>query len=243
MEWTFLYIYVGLILTVFVIFKLIDRQSNPFKKISFWVTQLVSLVILTIGLTFLVLYAIGGPSPKDGLHQEFYLNGKLESEFFIKDGKIEGLSRSWYSNGQLQYYSKYKDGQHIDTSITYLENGQIKFFELVKDGKSRKSISYYDNGQVQSEQYNPGKSTGINYRKDYYENGKLKLEIIVSNSTFNGEGIYYDNKGNVEYKGNYQDGQKDGIWYKFNTSTGHIIDQDTFHFNRPRSFKETWKYN
>jgi len=241
MELTLLYIYIGFILTVYVIFKLIDRKLNPFKKISFWVTQFVSLTILTIGIFFLVLYALGGPRPDEGLNQEHYPNGKMQREFFIKDGRTEGLSRSWYSNGQLEFYSKYKDGQQIDTSITYLENGQIKFFEIFKDGKSIQNISYYDNGKIQTETYNPIKSNDNNYRKDYYENGKLKLKIVVSNSTFNGEGIYYDNNENIEYKGNYKDGQKDGIWCKFETSTGQIIDQDTFYFNKPRQFKDTWK--
>jgi len=241
MELTLLYIYVGLILTVFVIFKLIDRKSNPFKKISFWVTQFISLTLLTIGIFFLVLNALGGPRPKEGLNQEFYPNGKQQSEFFIKNGKIEGVSKHWHSNGQLQYYSKYKDGQQIDTSITYLENGQIKFFEIFKNGKSIQNISYYDNGQIQSGTYYPINSNEYNYRKDYYENGKLKLKIAVSNSTFNGEGIYYDINENIEYKGNYKDGQKHGIWYKFDTSTGQVIDQDTFYFNKPRQFKDTWK--
>ncbi len=241
MELTLLYIYLGLCLTVFVIFKLIDRKSNPFKKISFWVTQFVSLTVLTIGLLVLFLRAIGGPRPKEGLNKEFYPSGKQQSEFFIKDGKIEGVSKYWHSNGQLQYYSKYKDGQQIDTAITYLENGQIKFFEIFKDGKSIQNISYYDNGQVQSETYNPINSNGNNYRKDYYENGKLKLKIVVSNSTFNGEGIYYDKNENIEFKGNYKDGQKDGIWYKFDTSTGQVVDKDTFYFNKPRQFKDTWK--
>lgn len=241
MELTLLYIYVGLILTVFVIFKLVDRKSNPLKKNGFWVTQFVSLTILTIGLFFLVLYTLGGPRPEEGLNQEKYPNGKLQSEFFIKDGKIEGISRHWYSNGQIQFYSKYKDGEQIDTSITYLENGQIKFFEIFKQGKSIQSITYYGNGQVQSETYNPINSNENNYRKDYHENGKLKFQTVISNSTFHGEGVYYNSEGNIEYKGNYKEGQKDGIWYKFDASTGQVIDQDTFYFNKPRQFKETWK--
>ncbi len=242
MELTLLYIYLGLILTVFVIFKLADRKSNPLKKISFWVVQIISLTILTIGIFFMVLYALGGPRPKEGLNQEYYPNGKRQSEFFIKYGKVEGVSRHWYPNGQIEFYSKYKDGVNIDTSITYLENGQIRFFEIFKDGKSIHDIHYYDNGQIKSETHNPINSSGINYRKDYYENGKLKLKIVVSNSTFNGEGIYYDNNENIQYKGNYKDGQKDGIWFKFDTSTGQIVDQDTFYYNKPRVCKQTWKY-
>jgi len=206
------------------------------------VTQFVSLTLLTLGIFFMVLYALGGPRPEEGLNQEYYPNGKIQREFFIKDGKLEGYSKSWYSNGQLEFYSKYKNGQQVDTSITYLENGQVRFFEIFKDGKSIYDIHYYDNGQIKSETHNPIKSNEINYRKDYYENGKLKLKIAVSNSTFNGEGIYYDNNENIQYKGNYKVGQKDGIWFKFDTSTGQIVDQDTFYFNKPREFKETWKY-
>ena len=241
MELTLLYIYAGVALTVYVLYKLNDKKSNPFKKNSFWVTQFVSFSILTVGLIFLFLRALGGPRPKEGLNQEFYPNGKRQSDFFIKDGKIEGISKHWYSNGQIQFYSKYKDGQQIDTSFTYLENGQIIFFEIFKQGKQVKSISYYGNGKVQSETYNPINSNENNYRKDYHENGKLKFKTVISNSTFNGEGVYYDIDGKIEYKGNYKDGQKDGIWYKFDTSTGQIIDQDTFYFNKPRQFKGNWK--
>lgn len=241
MELTFLYYYLGLILIVYVIFKLIDKKINPFKKISFWLTQFFSLTILTICLIFLVLNAIGRPRHKEGINKEYYPNGQLKSEFYIKDGKLDGINRCWYLNGQIQLYSKYKNGQQIDTSIAYLENGKKMIFEIFENGTQIQSISYYDNGKIQSETYNPINSNKINYRKDYYENGKLKFHTSISNSTFGGEGIYYDSNGNIEYKGNYKDGQKDGIWNKFEPSTGQIIDKDTFYFNKPRQFKETWK--
>ena len=93
---------------------------------------------------------------------------------------------------------------------------------------------------MQSETYNPINTNENNYLKDYYENGKLKFQTIISNSTFNGEGLYYDSSGTLKYKGNYKDGQKDGIWFKFN-SIGQVIDQDTFDFKTHRQFKETWK--
>jgi antitoxin component YwqK of YwqJK toxin-antitoxin module len=241
MELTLLYIYVGVFLTIFVVAKLVDRKSNPLKKTGFWLVQIISFTILTAGIFFLVLYALGGPRPKEGLNREYYPNGNLRNEFFIKDGKIDGISKYWYSNGQIEFYSKYRAGDHIDTSITYLENGQIRFLEIFENGKSIYDTHFYDNGQVKSETNNLINSSNINYRKDYYENGKLKLKIEISNSTFNGEGIYYDKNENIQYKGNYKDGQKNGIWYKLEPSTGQIIDQDTFYFNKPRQFKETWK--
>lgn len=241
MELTLLYIYVSLFLTVLAVFKLVDRKSNPFKKFYFWLAEFISAILLTVILGFIVLRAIGGPQPDEGLNQEFYPDGKLMSEFFIKNGKLEGLNKYWYSNGQLRFYSKYKNGQQIDSSISYLENGQIKIFEIYQNDKSIYQAVYYDNGQIMSEKNNPIDSLENNYQIDYYQNGNKKFQTKISNTTYSGEGIYYTENGKIEYKGEYKNGHKNGVWYKLDTANGKIIDRDTFNFNEERRFKESWK--
>ena len=39
---------------------------------------------------------------KDGLHQEFFDNGKVRSEINYRNGVKDGLVRTYYENGQLK---------------------------------------------------------------------------------------------------------------------------------------------
>ena len=195
---------------IYVVFKILFKKSKPLKKTSFWVTQFLLFPFLVYsifyGLLYLLLKSLCGPVPEEGLHREFYPDGKPDRLFFIKNGKNEGLYKSWYPNGQLMLYSKYKDGVKIDTSIEYLENGKIKLFEVFKSGKSVHKMEFLENGILYSEIYNSINPNINNYQKDYYENGNLKFQSVSSNLTFKGHWVIFDEK------------------------TGKVINQDSFHF-------------
>lgn len=39
--------------------------------------------------------------PKDGVHRTHYPNGKLESEFTVKNKELNGIYKTWHENGQI----------------------------------------------------------------------------------------------------------------------------------------------
>lgn len=48
--------------------------------------------------------------------------------------------------------------------------------------------------------------------KVYYPNGRLKIKTVFANNKINGEWTYYNKKGTILIKGNYQKGIKHGYW-------------------------------
>lgn len=241
MNLTLLYIYGGLFLIILFVFKIVKRQDNPFKKISFWMTQFVFAIALTIGLIYIVLRAFGGsPEYKEGLNQTYFENGKLQSEFFIKDGQYHGYSKDWYENGQLSSYSKYLNGVAVDTFISYYENGQIMNLKTYKDGDEISSKYYYENGQIHEDHFYKDLKLINKQRISYFPDGTKEFEITIDQGTFEGPAVYYYHNGKPKYKGKYKQGQKDGVWYKLDSNTSLPIDSDKFDFNKPRQFKETW---
>ena len=43
--------------------------------------------------------------------ENYYENGKIESEGNIKDGESDGLQTDWYENGRKKFESSWKGGQ------------------------------------------------------------------------------------------------------------------------------------
>jgi hypothetical protein len=60
MNLTFLYLYIGLFIIIVLLFKIVNKKDNPFRKISFWVVQFVAALLLSILLAYMVLRALGG---------------------------------------------------------------------------------------------------------------------------------------------------------------------------------------
>lgn len=77
--------------------------------------------------------AISQKPDKNGLYyiQEFYYNGTLKSQGFLKDKNADstphfvGTFESFYENGNLYYKANFKDNSPIDTAFYYHSNGQI----------------------------------------------------------------------------------------------------------------------
>jgi antitoxin component YwqK of YwqJK toxin-antitoxin module len=61
---------------------------------------------------------------KDGLHTEWYENGKKKLEGTFKDGKLNGLSTTWYGDGQKKSEIHYKDGKIISQK-EWNEDGSV----------------------------------------------------------------------------------------------------------------------
>jgi len=93
------------------------------------------------------------------------------------------------------------------------QNGQLKEqYFVIKDKQGNfikvgKYISWYENGQKESEEtYKDGKANGL--RTTWYENGLKKLEENQVNGTLNGPFIEWYENGKKASEGTY----KNGIW-------------------------------
>lgn len=58
---TIFYIYVGVFLLIYFIYKYILKSVNPFKKIWFWIIQTIFAILITTLFVYVLLRAIGGP--------------------------------------------------------------------------------------------------------------------------------------------------------------------------------------
>ncbi|MDG1724571.1 MAG: hypothetical protein P8I11_02640, partial [Bacteroidia bacterium] len=79
-----------------------------------------------------------------GVYQEYYSNGKLESECNFKNGKKDGLVKEWYSNGNQKFEGSFKKGEKEGLSKEWYSNGNQKFEGSFKNGK-KDSLHIYWN--------------------------------------------------------------------------------------------------
>ncbi len=62
---------------------------------------------------------------KEGIHKEWYFNGKIAYEGNWKEGKIDGIKKDWYQNGQLMTLFLYKEGKPNGIQKFWGENGNL----------------------------------------------------------------------------------------------------------------------
>jgi antitoxin component YwqK of YwqJK toxin-antitoxin module len=67
-------------------------------------------------------------------------------------------------------------------------------------------IVYNDNGTAYSGEFST-----------YHANGAADAVYVVEEGFFHGQAIWYDESGEKIETGNYFKGEKDGVWYRWNT--------------------------
>jgi antitoxin component YwqK of YwqJK toxin-antitoxin module len=138
--------------------------------------------------------------------------GKVRSEYMLREGIFQGFVRTYYKNGQLNTEVNMKDGKLNGILKTYFENGQLKgemnYIDGVIEGYTK---TYFENGQLKLDaNMRDGEPEGSN--KVYYENGQLRGEVNYKNGKRNGIFKEYDNSGKLISSRTYVDG-------KLNTAT------------------------
>ena len=63
-----------------------------------------------LSITFLFLVGCSGNGEEPEVKKEFYDNGKLLSEFHIKNGKEDGIRKEWDEDGKLTFQGNFVDG-------------------------------------------------------------------------------------------------------------------------------------
>ena len=81
-----------------------------------------------LSITFLFLVGCSGNGEEPEVKKEFYDNGKLLSEFHIKNGKEEGLGTWWYESGRKKYKTITRMGNktELEKSGMKMENSLFK---------------------------------------------------------------------------------------------------------------------
>lgn len=116
----------------------------------------------------------------DGPVKVYFMNGKLQIEYEMKNGVRDGLYKEYYENGRPKYEISYKNGEYHGSYLTYYNNGQLSEKYLYENGKL--------NGKAE----------------DYHLNGDLYLTQEFKNGSLNGTVLYYNkNKekfGEIKYQ-------------------------------------------
>jgi len=138
-------------------------------------------ITLTI-ISMLVLCGLvyGQDAPEDGVHKEYYEDGKLKLEMHYKNGKPDGLSKMYDRRGILVFGTNYSEGKIID-SRGYHENGKLRYIRITKENKmDGYTKTFYEDGTLKQEvdSNNWGKTV---FTKYYYPNGNIAYELIGKN--------------------------------------------------------------
>lgn len=115
---------------------------------------------------------------------------------------------------------------------------------LNKETENGYNIFYFPNGQVSSEgNMIEGKPDGL--WKAYYVNGLLKSIGLRKNALLDSVWVFYNEKGNIYKKINYQFGKKNGYFYTFqyfyninNSLVGFIASQELYLNNKRNGISE-----
>lgn len=179
----------------------------------------------------------------DGPFKEYYEKGRLKSEGFYKDGKLEGSYKGYYENGKLKGESFYERGKFNGSCKAYYENGQLKAEQLFKDGKEdgpEKHYEYYKDGQLRFEaDFMSGKLDGLSRR--YYENGNLKEEMGFKDGRPEGTCKDYHEDGKLKRESAYKGGKLDGIVKDY--ANGKLKSEMVFKNGKPEGLVKEYDEN
>lgn len=170
-----------------------------------------------------------------GWQEDYYSSGKLLHKGFYVDGQIK-VFKNFYENGQVERSFITSDPARCSVDIFY-PTGNVQKQILYYHGNPQHEYTYYlngnpesivekdkdvqfvfkknryfENGQAASELEIIDKKNKRYISKEYYENGKLKEEGVLSlnmekkDFVKDGEWIYYDEKGQVIKKEKFNKG-------------------------------------
>lgn len=166
--------------------------------------------------------------------------GNVIAKGHYLDGKIDGIYTEYNVNGQKSRTTPYKNDVIEGVQITYFASGAIFSKQTYKAGKASKTwMTYYESGEQHSEF--TFLSTNRFYETQYYKSGKVKLyRTIDQDEKAQGEFVAYFENGNKSLKGNYINGNPDGLitlWH----DNGQL--KNTAHFEKGELNGEALQYD
>ena len=137
---------------------------------------------------------------KDGIWEYYREDGTLEGKVTYKNDEANGKYESYFENGKTLYSDgTYVNGKKNGIEKEYYMSGKLQSATTYKNDTPEETIMYYPSGKIYMKR-NYNKTHEITY---YYENGQFFLSGYVKNNTAYGEWKYYDKKGKLVTKGEY----------------------------------------
>ncbi|GHT64689.1 hypothetical protein AGMMS50239_22850 [Bacteroidia bacterium] len=178
---------------------------------------------------------------KDGIpngNWKTYKNNVLIEERVYDDGILDGPYKEYYSDGSVKVSRNYVKGKPDGKFLQYASNGKIESEVNFKDGLQNGPEIHYDSeGNIRSQtNYATGKATGKEVKNigDYVQTAYYDKE-----GKYDGEYSEIFTNGNVQKKGRYVNGKKEGVW-EYGKKNGQKTRTDVY--ANDEKIKETLYY-
>lgn len=138
---------------------------------------------------------------------EYYDSGKVKNIYSLKNGKYHGLFEGYDNLGNIKKVHIYHEGEKSDSSVYYKQTGNINRIDYYKAGVIAYRKELYDNGKIKEE----GKMLKDQFpigRWKYYDNegylAQIKEFINIQNQPYLNQDWVFDHKGDtISKKSNY----------------------------------------
>ncbi len=157
--------------------------------------------------------------------EDYYDNGKIKFRGGYKEGVAIGIHKEYPRDGSVTIAKEYdetgiligegsmdENDKRQGTWKYYYETGEIKAKGDFKDNlKTGEWIFYYEDGKIEQRgKYNKDKPSGL--WTWYYSNGNKWREENLIKGVEEGSLTEYNKDGAVILKGEYVDGEREGVW-------------------------------
>ncbi|CAM3895078.1 hypothetical protein SHAQ108633_00940 [Shewanella aquimarina] len=148
--------------------------------------------------------------PYSGKAKYFAEEGWLKQQATLHQGKLNGELVSFYETGAIEVVEPYVDGQLEGVTRVYLEDGTLNKTIPYHNGLKEGTEAHYgfEGGLLsKSIEYRQGKRNG--WSTSYWDPDRLRNRK-------------YHRGGKLAEEGQYQDGEKVGVWRRFSPD-GRLI--------------------
>ncbi|MBL0049662.1 MAG: hypothetical protein IPP32_16385 [Bacteroidetes bacterium] len=197
--------------------QVVSKYANPYfiillsyiksEKEEYSETSLTNYLVT-------VIKKAGVYDDDNGFKKSYGTYGNLESEYTLKDGKINGITKAYYTNGQVKVVSNFVSGTKQGASKEYDESGNLTAEYNYVNGAPNGTYKTYEEGKLKI------MGTLLNGRKKgqfkvYDTDGNLDKEYVLNGDSLNGsytEYYYKDKKLILKNSGQYLNDKKNGLW-------------------------------
>lgn len=168
-----------------------------------------------------VIKKAGVYDTENGLKKFYDSSGNLETEYTLKNSKINGSAKSYFPNGNTKVIATFVNGVKNGLSKEFNEDGSISAeYNYLQDSLNG-SCKFYSNGKISKTGFFcNGKKCGKFV--EFNDDGAKKAEYTMENDDIEGlVRVFEDNLLVKEY--NIHNGQNDGILNEFVYDENHKL--------------------
>lgn len=129
---------------------------------------------------------------KKGQWTYFHENGQMEKEGFYHKGRKIGMWTYYYDDGKKKQKGYFRSGKKVGEWTSFHKNGKKKQKGVLKAGKRSGKWTFWYKIGLKSKQG--------------------PFQILGGKSVQHGDWTYWETSGNIQKKGLFFNGRKEGIW-------------------------------